>query len=123
MTHNKAHISVHSLVWFCCLCSLGLLSGCSELPPPNDAQAMKLVSQYLKDSGGELEEHEALGRVRIYRPVRLYSVQTEKCYVIARDAYWCQFTVEYSTAQKSKLSSSIAFRVEIHSKKYVGVIF
>lgn len=99
------------------------LVGCSDMPAPNDDEAYKLVSQHLKASGGTLEVHEALGKLRIYQPRYLNGVDVDKCQLIATHAYWCEFNVHFTSSQGKRVSAEIAMRIETHDDQYHVVDF
>ncbi len=110
-----------ALFWIGLSAAVGLLAGCNQAPPPDETQALAVVRQYVEEHDGVLEIHESLGRIRRARPLELFAVRTKKCRLIAKNAYWCEFLVEYATVEQARMSSPIALRVEIRNGEYRSV--
>lgn len=99
------------------------LLGCSPPEPPNDQQALAVVQQYLAEQGGIIEVHEKLGRIRRDQTTALSHVQVKHCRLVATQAFWCEFIVNYATAEDASRSGQIALRVERDDQGFRGVRF
>ncbi len=82
-----------------------------------------MITQLVEEQGGQFEVHESLGRARSYRPLKLLAVRTKKCVLIARNAFWCEFWIDFATEEKPRETSPIAVRVEVRRGQYRAMDF